>query len=332
VAVSAVAPGVAHAIPAADIMALVNQQRAQNSLPADVRERSDWSDACRKHDDYTLAHGGDITHEEPDTASPTYSPEGAFAADHSVLADEDFWTAAGPWYDAPIHRHQFYTPELAETGVDDHGGVQCAITDPGYTRKLTAGQVWTHPGDGVTGVPAGEIANEEPYYPGQFVGVAAGTRTGPNLLVFTATGPAKVLSASLTGADGAPVEVRWIDNTTRDVGDFINPGAIIVPISPLRDGAQYAASVTFTVGGKTFTHRWGFASGNGAAPAPSAQTVAGADPCTPARTKAAKARAALKRARAALKRKRTARRRARVKTLQRRSRSADRAKVKACGR
>jgi len=127
-------------------MAFVNAQRSQSGLFGDVRERPEWSDACRRHDDYELAHGGDLTHDEADTSSPAYSPEGAFAADNSVLADEDAWTAAGPWFDAPVHRHQFYTPLLTETGVDDHGGVQCAIAGPAYNRALPAGGVWTMPG------------------------------------------------------------------------------------------------------------------------------------------------------------------------------------------
>src|SRR3954447_3171715 len=330
-AVSALAPAAAQAVPSSDIIALVNQQRAQNGLPADVRARPEWSDACRRHNDYELAHGGDITHDESDTTSPSYSPEGAFAADNSVLADEDTWTAAGPWFDAPVHRHQFYTPLLTETGVDDHGGLQCAIVGPAYGRVLPADQVWTLPGDAVNGVGASELANEEPVTTNPFVGVATGTRTGPNLLVFTANGPAKITTASLTGADGTPVEVRWVDDTTSTIGDSLQPGGILVPIQPLRDGARYSASVTLTVARRTFTHRWSFATGSAAAPAPSATTIAGADPCPPARSKATKARSALKRARALLRKKRTTARRRRVVTLQRRSRSADRAKTKACG-
>src|SRR4051812_7593734 len=119
----ALAPGVADATSNADIMAFVNAQRAQNGLFGDVRERPEWSDACRRHDDYEAAHGGDLSHDESDPPSPASSPEGAFAADNSVLADEDSWTALGPWFDAPVHRHQFYTPLLTATGVDDHGGL-----------------------------------------------------------------------------------------------------------------------------------------------------------------------------------------------------------------
>src|SRR4051794_2508276 len=328
----ALAPAAAQAIPSADIIALVNQQRAQNGLFGDVRERPEWSDACRRHDDYEAAHGGDISHDESDTGSPASSPEGAFAADNSVLADEDSWTAAGPWYDAPVHRHQLYTPLLTETGVDDHGGLQCAIVGPAYDRVLPADQVWTFPGDAVSGVPASEVANEEPVTPTPSVGLAVGARTGPNLLVFTAKGPARILSASLATANGSAVEGRGIDDTTANIGDYLTPRGIIVPVAPLRDGTQSRASVTLGVGGRPSTHTWGFAAGDGPAPAPSATTVAGKDPCPPARAGAAKARAALEKARAALKRRRTAKRRTRVRTLTRRSRAADKARVKACGR
>lgn len=311
-------------------MGFVNAQRTQNGLFGDVQERADWSDDCRRHDDYEAAHGGDLSHDESDTSSPAYSPEGAFAADNSVLADEDSWTAAGPWFDAPVHRHQFYTPLLTTTGVDDHGGLQCAIVGPAYNRALPAGGVWTMPGDAINGVATSELANEDPVTTTTFVGLPAGTRTGPNLLVWTATGPAKIVAASVTAADGTGVSVKWVDDTTPNIGDYLQPGGIVVPLQPLRDATRYSASVTLTVARRTITHRWSFATGSAAAPAPSATTLDGPDPCPPARTKATKAHTALKKARAAYKKHRTSRRRARVNRLQRQARSADRAKTKAC--
>ena len=296
-----------------------------------MRERPEWDDACRRHNDYEAAHGGDISHDEADTASPAYSPEGAFAADNSVLADEDTWTAAGPWFDAPVHRHQFYSPALTETGVDDHGGLQCAIVGPGYNRALDSAQVWTMPGDAVNGVAASELANEEPVTPNSFIGVPPGATTGPQILVWTANGPAKIVSARLTSDDGTDREVRWVDNTTQNIGDYLQPGGIVVPIQPLRDKARYVASVTLTAGRRTITRRWSFATGSVAAPAPSAVTVAGPDPCPPARTKAKKARTALKKARTAYKKRHTAKRRTRVRTLTRRASAADKAAARACG-
>jgi hypothetical protein len=80
------------------------------------------------------------------------------------------------------------------------------------------------PGDAINGIDASELANEDPVTPNPFIGLAAGSRTGPNLLVWTATGPAKILSASLTTADGTSLEVRWVDNTTANIGDYLTPG------------------------------------------------------------------------------------------------------------
>ena len=301
-----------------DVMALLNAERTANGLPA-VTERPEWSDACRHHVDYEIAHG-DLSHDEADTAHPTFSPEGAFAAENSVLADEDAWTAATPWFDAPTHRAQILTPALAQTGVDDHGGYQCAITFPGWTRSLPATTVLTHPGQGRRGVPASEVANEEPYTANSFVGLPVGARTGPQLLVFTA-GDARISAATLTGPDG-PVEVRFVDNGTQAIGEYLPPGGILVPVAPLRPDAGYAASVTVTVSGTNLRHTWTFATGAGTPPAGDARTTTLETPtaCRRLRASLAKARAQLKRART----------RARRRTLQRRVASLRRQVSRRC--
>lgn len=63
----------AGALTSAESIAKLNQQRAANGIPAGIVERPDWSDACRKHDGYTKAHG--LTHDE-DSSQPDYTPEG----------------------------------------------------------------------------------------------------------------------------------------------------------------------------------------------------------------------------------------------------------------
>jgi hypothetical protein len=83
--------------------------------------------------------------------------------------------------------------------------------------------------------------------------------------VFTAR-PARITAATLTGPDGS-VDVRYIDNSTREIGDYIPPGGILVPLAPLRDDAGYAATVTVVVGGRTLRHGWSFATGSGTPPA-----------------------------------------------------------------
>ena len=208
------------------------------------------------------------------------------------------------------------TPLLAETGVDDHGGYQCAITFPAWTRPLPAATVLTHPGQDRTGVPPSEVANEEPYTAGPYVGVAPGSRTGPHLLVFTATA-ARITEATLTGPDG-PVDVRFIDNATREVGEYIPPGGILVPLAPLRDNAGYAATVTLVVGKQTLRHGWSFATGNGTPPAEGATgttSVAAGAGAKASGTGCKSSRASLRRARAE---RRKARTRSRRRALTRR--------------
>jgi hypothetical protein len=248
---------------AGQVLSTVNQQRAENGLPT-VRERADWSEGCRRHIAYMAAHF-EVTHEESDVLHPTFSEEGKWAGENSVLAYEEAWTVASPWFDAPIHLHQFLTPLLRVTGLAEQDGFQCAIVDPGYTRALSRRRLWTYPGDGRSGVPASEVADEEPSTPGEYLGIERGTRTGPSLLVWAGVGPAEIISASLTGPDGK-VRVRWIDNTTRDAGEYLTPGGIIVPVNPLRDNAGYRANVRVLVDGRILEKTWRF--GTGTAPAP----------------------------------------------------------------
>jgi hypothetical protein len=253
----------------AGLLDIVNQQRSANGLPT-VTERPDWSQACVQHIAYEAAHY-EVTHDEDDTTSPTWSTLGAWAGENSVLAYEADWNVGSPWYDAPIHLQQFLTPLLKETGLAQVDGFQCAIIDPGYTRKVSPTAVYTYPGDGVRGVGTSEVADEEPTVPGEYVGLKRGQRTGPSLLVWTGKGPAEIESASLRGPHG-PVKVRWIDNTTPDGGDYLTPGGIIIPVSPLELNAGYIATVRIFVGGRTLAKTWSFGTGTAAAPALSAES------------------------------------------------------------
>ena len=259
----------AKAATSGEILQLLNAQRAANGLPADVRERPEWSSACRAHNDYQLLYG--LTHDE-DPAVPGYSAAGTFVGANGLVANEATWGPESPWFDAPIHLHQLLTPMLSETGADDHGGYQCVVTIAGWNRTLPGdATLWTYPGDGRSGVKASEVASEEPFVPGDAVGLPRGTRTGPHLLVF-GNDTTKITAASLTGPTGA-VEVRWVDNTTKDVGDYLTPGGIVIPTKPLRNNAGYTASVTATIAGEKITKTWRFGTGTAAAPKPPQQSA-----------------------------------------------------------
>lgn len=247
---------------AAQAIAQLNVQRAANGIPAGITERTDWSSACAQHNNYQQLNGGGLTHDE-NPALPGYTPQGAWAGQNSVLHVGSHWTnGVNPWENAPIHLHQLLAPRLAEMGVDDSASSYvCATTWPGMTRAVSPSlQVTTYPGNGRSEVWAEQTAREGPFVPGDFVGLPQGTTTGPNMLIF-ADGPgvngAQIVSADLFGPNG-PVPVRWVDKTTATIGPYLSPGGVVIPVSPLRTGSVYVASVTVQAGGTSVTYPWSF--------------------------------------------------------------------------
>jgi hypothetical protein len=244
----------------ADILALLNAERAANGIPGHVRENVTWSAECAKHVAY-IDSTGVLSHSE-DPANAAYTPGGSWAGVHSVLAMGTRWADGDPFATAPLHLAQLMSPELRSLGVDESpNGTVCMTTFPGYVplgvKKPT---VFSVPGDGASGVPSAETANEFPFVPGEFVGLPRGTRTGFDIMVF-AEGlddpwNAHIAAASLTGPDG-PVAVRTVDRTTATVGDYLPPGGgFLIPVEPLAPATTYTAAVSFAGGRARRTWRF----------------------------------------------------------------------------
>jgi hypothetical protein len=68
---------------------------------------------------------------------------------------------------------------------------------------------------------------------------------------------AKNTDASLV-CPTAPVEIYTVDNTVAQIGDFLAPGGIIIPVDPLKPGRAYTASATVSVGGHVLSRQWSF--------------------------------------------------------------------------
>lgn len=244
---------------------LLNQQRAAHGLPAGIRERPDWSDACRKHNRY-MELNNEFTHDEQ-PGRPGYTPEGAWAGQNSVLAGvgELDWEYRNPWEDAPIHLAQLLAPALIEMGVNQSQAYLCATTWPGYNRPYPGPSAsYSYPGNGARGVPYEQQASESPFVPGDFVGLPQGTVTGPHLYVYGPWLPGgwikgRVVAASLRGPRG-PVEVRWVDNSTSQVGHYLpRPSGIVIPARPLAPSATYHAHVSLIMdGGSQVQRGWSF--------------------------------------------------------------------------
>jgi hypothetical protein len=260
----AVGPAPASAASGARMVAVLGAQRAANGLPAGVTENPTWSHDCAQHDAY-MADNRLLTHTE-DPTKPGYSTGGSFAGQNSVLIQGATWDAGNPYEFAPIHLDQLLAPRLAVTGGADADGFSCTFTFPGWTRADPPGAtVYTYPGNGATIYPS-EAARENPWTPGDLVGLHQPVRTGPYLIVFIDKpgqspfdNPATISAATLTGPSGA-VAVKTVDGTTA-VHPYIAPGGFIIPVSPLRPNTSYRAHVTVSLAGTSITHDWSFATG-----------------------------------------------------------------------
>jgi hypothetical protein len=226
----------------------LNAQRSQWGLPAGLQAVPVWSQACAAHDAYG-AKNGVLDHPEIPTL-PEHSVGGQWAGEHAVLAAGGAWgPEVNPWMDAPIHLNQLFTPDLSAIGLDETNGYQCATTWPGMLRPRPArGTIYTFPADGSSGLPPVELAGESPETPNHAVGIP--DLAGRQLFVYeTGTetfrdgfGRAHISGASLTGADGSSVPVRWLDQQS-SLGGYLT-GAIILPVEPLRPFTTYSATVS----------------------------------------------------------------------------------------
>ena len=251
--VSAAAAGApaAHALTGEQAVAALNAQRAASGIPADIVHNPEWSRWCALHNNYQRINRT-LTHEESPSA-PGYTPEGARAGRSSVLSSGNRWDTVNPWEHAPIHLHQLLAPRMNAMGIDvAAAGYTCATTFLGLDRPAPAvDTVYAYPGEGVR-FRFEETAGELPRTPGELVGIPAGTKTGPYLLL-SVDGPglyqlaqARMTAATLVGPDG-PVEVRRVDNTTPGMGGFIPTGGQIIALNPLRPRSNYTAHVRFEI-------------------------------------------------------------------------------------
>jgi hypothetical protein len=247
----------ASALPATEVIALLNTERQTHGIPGTIVENLAWSADCARHNAYQRANGL-LDHPELPWLTG-YSEAGNEAGRASALSTGSGWKNGNPFAHSPIHLMQLLAPQLSETGVAENDDRVCMWTWPGYKRRFNADTVYTAPGDG-GGVPVAETAHEQPFVPGDFVGLPRGTVTGPHLYVF-AVGPSatamRVQRATLTAASGPSVEIRTVDNTTPRLGTFLPSGAILIPVAPLAPATDYVASVSLaSTAGVIFDRTW----------------------------------------------------------------------------
>ena len=251
------APGALAGTPAQDL-AWLNAKRTAHGIPGGITLDTTWSARCAQHLRYMRATETVVHAEDP--ASPHYTEDGNWAGTHAVLASTQPWTETDfIWETAPLHLSQLLAPQLSTMGIADDGQLVCATTWPGFQRAApTTPTVVTYPGNG-TSIYASETSEEWPITPATALGLA--NPTGPHLYVYAWGGassdvaPLGIRTATLTGPSG-PVALRWADQTTPTIGQYLPTAAgIVIPSRPLEERASYIASVTLTSGAR---HVWGF--------------------------------------------------------------------------
>lgn len=242
----------------------LNRERTKNGLPAGIVLNRRWSTDCAAHDAYE--HRNDIETHDEIKGKRGYSVGGAWAGLNSLINPYSWTKTANPWEPAPIHLAALYAPSLSVVGIDDSRyGWVCTTTWVGMQRTFASDTISTYPGNGVRGVEPGENAHEDPFVPGQFVGIPPGTVTGRYLFVYlNRTGQqgqaqVSIVSASLSSSHGK-VKVKTVDNSTPTVGPYL-AGGIIIPVKPLTPYTKYTAKVTIEDGTGTISRSWHFTTG-----------------------------------------------------------------------
>jgi hypothetical protein len=242
----------ASATTAGEAIGFLNQQRAANSLPANVALDAYRTTGCANHNRYMAQNG--IGHGE-DPSKPGYTPEGAdYSNSGEVVAEGAVgWTAAAnPWDTAPLHQTLIFDPKVNSAGYDEAEGFACMRFGFDFTTP-PAPAFYAYTGNlGRTDVPPiVTVLGEGPYAPQEAVGIPQGRATGPNILFFSegfgSTNHAVPGSFSITGPDG-PVEARMVDSTTQGPGGsgpVFDTGGDLIPVKPLVPLTNYDVAVTW---------------------------------------------------------------------------------------
>ena len=185
------------------IIKRLNTERARQGLPSTVQEVPLWSDRCASHNHW-MSLNDVAQHDEP-PGSEGYSEAGDWAGSNSVLAQGTTWRDGNPCRNAPLHLMQLFNPDLRRAGASDAYNSTCITTWPGTTERRGR-RVWTMPRDNGR-VATSQLAWEAPFTPQERVGIAADTRTGPYLYVWS-DGYTALVDGSLTDPEGTIVDTR----------------------------------------------------------------------------------------------------------------------------
>ena len=264
-AAALVAATAARAATPAQIVERLNAERTANGIPGGIVLDPAWTLGCEHHVRYEELNGIRWTHEEL-PGKPGFTKDGQLAGLAGDQAYNGSFDSRNPFDTLPLHLASLLQPTLARVGAFERGGRTCIRIVPGNTRHIARNTIYGAAAGGRAHVPTSErVHGEWPASPGDVVGLPQGTTTGPTLYVF-ASGPwlveqpLKLEHAELEGPEGT-IAIRSVSPRVRaKIRPYVAPGVFfLIPVSPLRPGTRYTATVTVAGGaGTRLTRSWRF--------------------------------------------------------------------------
>jgi hypothetical protein len=267
-AVAAITPITASALTANEVLtalpqtttsqaiAYLNAQRAANGIPGDLTNDAALSQGCEEYANLYKQKPGQYPHEEIE-GQPGYTPAGNTAAATSDLGGSpgDWSQTVNPWAGAPLHLKALFNPAATTTWYGEkHNdwGEGSACMGTSGERAFAAPTFFSLPGNGVSDVHPSETASEQPFTPGQAVGIPPGTATGPYIILWPEGTDATLQSASLQGPAGESAPVRVVTPSTPaplmpagwPIWETIG-GDYVIPVAALKFATAYVLTATW---------------------------------------------------------------------------------------
>jgi hypothetical protein len=266
-------------ISAPEAIAYLNEQRAANGIPGTLVEEPELSQGCLNHVSQYVPAKGQFPHTEL-ASQPGYTALGKRAAMNSDLAfrgpQYEWWgPESTPWVNAPLHLGALFFPQATSAWFGEAVRGLETRSCMGVNGSLSSSSTPTFysvPGNGAKNVPFAWNAVEEPYTPGQAVGIPQGTTTGPYIILYPSSPAVVFSSASLAGPNGeaiptvavppttaAPASAGWPQATTLG-----GPGAetFVIVRAPLAKDSHYVLEAHWaSTGGQAYTQQVAFDTG-----------------------------------------------------------------------
>jgi len=240
---------------------LVNAARKASGLD-EVRVSPKLSIGCGNHAKYMVLNRGNpkiegLKAHEEDKSLKGYTPEGAAAAESSVMHFVKPSLAVEGWLSTFYHRVPLLQANLKEVGIGYYtekdytvAVLDCVSGTDGEVKK----EVVFFPEDGQKGLPI----EFYPEVPNPIPEKHKGKAGSPVTVMFAMEKKVKDVRISLSDARGKAVE-SFISTPEKPATTEPQWNSIVlIPQRPLMKSSDYTVELSCEVDGKKFSRKWGF--------------------------------------------------------------------------